>query len=56
MANIFERARDKREKDAGLKDTPKKEDKPAPKKEMTTEEFFYGTEKRPPQSKKWIEK
>jgi len=55
--NIFERTREKREQDAGLKDKQsKKEDKPVHKKEMTNEEFFYGTEKRPPQSKKWIEK
>lgn len=54
MANIFDRTRDKREQDAGLKEKPaKKEDAPQRKKEMSREDFFYG---RPPQSKKWTEK
>lgn len=54
MANIFERTRQKREQDAGLQEKPaKKEDAPKRKREMTTEEFFYGPQK---QSKKWVEK
>lgn len=52
--NLFQRTRDKREEDAGLKEKPKAEPKKKAEKTMSQSEFSgYG---RPTQSKKWTEK
>ena len=55
MATIFERTRDKREADAGMKDKPQKE-APKQSKEKTMSQSEFSGYDRPKQSKKWIEK
>lgn len=52
--NLFERTRNKREEDAGLKEKPKQEPKKESGKTMSQAEFS-GYD-RPKQSKKWVEK